>query len=138
MRKTLRQLRILKKLPHDRGGDRAPPCGRQADRGVVRRRGPGRPEEQANPALGNAWRTTVGAARSTDRLGLHLRRDLPGRGQGRGAWSCRSATPRRCACISSISIDNVRKTEKEWDHVEKKESIPRRTLGRGCSFRAHR
>ena len=52
-------------------------------RGLVRRRGPGRPEEQDHPALGPARHPARGAAGSAHRLDLHLRRDLPQTRQGR-------------------------------------------------------
>ena len=46
-------------------------------------RGAHRPEEQDHPALGEARHAALGAARSAHALGLHLRRHLPERGQGR-------------------------------------------------------
>ena len=52
-------------------------------RNLVRRRGAHRPEEQDHAPLGQARNETIGAARSAHRLDLHLRRDLPQRGQGR-------------------------------------------------------
>jgi hypothetical protein len=70
--------RILKKLSRAPGGDRARE-GRRArrHRGLVRRRGPRRPEEQDHPPLGQARHTSERADGPTNRLGLYLRRDLP-------------------------------------------------------------
>ena len=56
---------------------------RQADRDLVRRRGPDRPEEQDHPPLGEARHPPLGPQGPEDGLGLHLRGDLPGRGQRR-------------------------------------------------------
>ncbi len=52
--------------------------GRQADRDLVPGRGPDRSEEQDHPAVGAARNATLGTARPTHPLDLHLRRHLPG------------------------------------------------------------
>jgi hypothetical protein len=46
-------------------------------------RSPDRTEEQDHKAMGAAWDTTLGTARSADALGLHLRGHLPGPGDRR-------------------------------------------------------
>ena len=77
--------RRLKKPARRAGGDPGGSAGRHRDRAVVARRGPDRAEEQDHPALGAARHAALSAARPAHRLGLHLRGDLPGQGQGR--WS---------------------------------------------------
>ena len=58
--------------------------GRRARRrGLVRRRGPHRPEEQDHPPLGQARHASERADGPTNRLGLYLRRDLPQARKGR-------------------------------------------------------
>src|SRR6266550_9461457 len=77
--------RLLKKLPRGCGPARARQADRSGhDRVVVCRRGPDRAEEQDHPALGQARLATLGAARSTHRLNLYLRRHLPQGRQGAG------------------------------------------------------
>ena len=74
--------RFQKSLPEARGGNRRR-ASRQAHRALVPGRGPDRPEEQAHPAVGAARHPTAGTTRPAHGVGLHLRRDLSGRGQGR-------------------------------------------------------
>ncbi len=76
----------LKKRPSRRaGGDRARAKPRsRRHRGLVRRRGQNWPEKQDHPSLVAARHPALGAARSADRLDLHLRRHLPQGGQGGG------------------------------------------------------
>ena len=64
-------------FPRAPGRDRARE-GRRArrHRGLVRRRGPHRPEEQDHPPLGQARHASERADGPTNRLGLYLRRDL--------------------------------------------------------------
>src|SRR5271154_5351050 len=77
--------RILKKLFRAPGSDRAREGRRaQRHRGLVRRRGARRPEEQDHPPLGQARRAPKRSQRSANRLGLYLRRDLSQGRQGRG------------------------------------------------------
>lgn len=57
-------------------------CASATHRGLVRRRGQGRPEEQDHPPLGPARQPAGGGERPAHRLDLHLRRHLPRRGQG--------------------------------------------------------
>src|SRR5438445_8701425 len=84
MPKPTAPLRLLKKLRRDCGPARARQADRSGrDRGVVCRRGPDRAEEQDHPTLGPARLATLGTARSTYRLDLHLRRHLPQERQGR-------------------------------------------------------
>jgi hypothetical protein len=68
----------FKKLSRAPGRDRARE-GRRArrHRGLVRRRGPHRQEEQDHPPLGQARHASERADGPTNRLGLYLRRDLP-------------------------------------------------------------
>lgn len=73
----------FKKLPRRAERDQGRTARRNADRAVVGRRGPHRPEEQAHAALGETGYATLSAARSAHKVGLHLRRHLPGKGQGR-------------------------------------------------------
>jgi putative transposase len=72
----------VKRVPHAPGGDRGGPGRRQACRDLVRRRGPGWAEEQDHPPLGQTRHTTFGPKRPENSVGLHLRRNLPGPGQG--------------------------------------------------------
>jgi hypothetical protein len=74
--------RFQKELPLLPGRDRGEPGRRQARRDLVRRRGQGRAEEQDHTLLGQARFTTLRPKGSEDGLGLYLRRDLPGPGQG--------------------------------------------------------
>src|SRR5271154_5679347 len=77
--------RILKKLFRAPGRDRAREGRRaQRHRGLVRRRGARRPEEQGHPALGPARHASKRSQRSANRLGLYLRRDLSQGRQRRG------------------------------------------------------
>ena len=71
--------RILKKLLFRAPGRDRAREGRRArrHRGLVRRRGPHRPEEQDHPPLGQARHASERADGPTNRLGLYLRRDLP-------------------------------------------------------------
>ena len=82
--RTRRRRRLSKKSPGARGGGPGR-ASRQAHRALVPGRGAGRAEEQAHPPVGSARHPAARAARPAHRLGLHLRRDLPGRGQGRRA-----------------------------------------------------
>src|ERR1700693_3214079 len=85
MPKPMAPSKILKKLPRGCGSARARQGDRSGrDRGLVCRRGPCRTEEQDHPALGQARFAPLRAARSTHRLVLYLRRDLPQGRQGRG------------------------------------------------------
>src|SRR5271154_1732763 len=78
--------RILKKPSRTPGSDRARKERRtRRDRGLVRRRGTRRPEEQDHPALGQARHPAQRSQRSANRLRLYLRRDLSQGRQGRGA-----------------------------------------------------
>ncbi len=73
----------FKKLRRHCGGARAdagPPSQRWS--GLVWRRGQGRAEEQDRPPLGATRHPPQRAARSADRVDPHLRRHLPGAGQG--------------------------------------------------------
>ena len=47
----------------------------------------GSAEEQAHPPMGETRDTAFGAARPEDQLGLHFRRNLPGRRKRRGLGS---------------------------------------------------
>src|ERR1700719_2746637 len=85
MPKPMAPSKILKKLPRGCGPARPRQEDRSGrDRGLVFRRGPCRTEEQDHPALGQARFAPLRAARSTHRLDLYLRRDLPQGRQGRG------------------------------------------------------
>ena len=78
MPKSLAPSTVLKKLPGHPGQDRVRKEARcRPDRDLVRRRGAHRTEEQDRPALGQARHQAFGAKRSTDRLDLHFRCDLP-------------------------------------------------------------
>jgi transposase len=80
------RLRILKKLPHASGRNRAREGGRpRQDRNLVLRRGSYWPEEQDHPPVGNARYPPERSSRPAYCLHLHLRRGLPERGQGRAA-----------------------------------------------------
>ena len=69
--------RILKSPPHTPGRNWARKGRRsRCDRGLVRRRGADRPEEQDHPPLGQARLAPQRPERSANRLGLHFRRDL--------------------------------------------------------------
>ena len=91
------RLRILKKSPRLPGRDRARERRRsRGHRGLVRRRGAGRPEEQDHPPMGQArHHAPERSQRSANGLRLYLRRDLPQGRQGRSSPSCPDATPRR-------------------------------------------
>ena len=79
--RTPRRRKLSKKSPRAPGG--SPGCtSGQAHRALVAGRGKGRPEEQAHPEMGAARDPAARAARPAHRLGLSLRSDLPGRGQG--------------------------------------------------------
>jgi hypothetical protein len=83
MLKPMERLQVLKKFPDRSERTRArqrPRAGR--DRTLVRRRSQDRPEEQDHPPLGQTRHAAVGAARSTDGVGLYLRRHLPQGRQG--------------------------------------------------------
>ena len=80
-----REMEAFKKACHHSGSDPSRAAGWHRDRAVVARRGQDRAEEQDHPPLGPTRHTALSAARPTDRLGLHLRGDLPGPGQG--CWS---------------------------------------------------
>jgi transposase len=67
----------FKKLPGPSGGDRTD-GGWQALRDLVCGRGPGGPEEQDHPALGQTRHPPRRAERSANPVGLHLRGDLSG------------------------------------------------------------
>ena len=56
---------------------------RHACRALVPGRGAGRAEEQDHPPLGPSRNAALCAPRPANEVGLHLRRDLPGRRQGR-------------------------------------------------------
>ena len=77
-----RRRRLSKKSPGARGGGPRRASG-PAHRALVPGRSQDRAEEQAHPEVGEARDRAAGAARPAHRLGLHLRRNLPGRGQGR-------------------------------------------------------
>src|SRR5271165_3924458 len=86
MRRRPARSRILKKSPRAPGGDRARSRRRRrSPRGLVRRRGPHRPEEQDHPAMGQTGLAAERPERPANRLSLHLRGDLPEGRQGRGA-----------------------------------------------------
>src|SRR5271165_7103967 len=86
MRRRPARSRILKKSPRAPGGDRARSRRRRrSPRGLVRRRGPHRPEEQDHPAMGQTGLAAERPERPANRLSLHLRDDLPEGRQGRGA-----------------------------------------------------
>jgi transposase len=103
----------LKTLPHRRGRDRA----RQGHRcrhykGVARRRGSGRPEEQDHSAMGQARHPSCSASQPVHRVGLYLRRDLPSAWQGR----CSGPTPvrHRCDGLAPGRDRDRRRTGRPW------------------------
>ena len=81
------------KLRHECGADRGARGSRQADRDLVRGRSPDRTEEQDHPPVGASWHAARSPTRPADMLSLHLRRHLPGRGQGRAALVSPPAPP---------------------------------------------
>src|SRR6202166_2878381 len=85
-------LRTLKKSSRAPGRDQ-PREGRRSrrHRGLVRRRGAHRPEEQDHPPLGQARNASERSQRSANRLRLYIRRNLP---QGRQGRSPRLASVR--------------------------------------------
>src|SRR4029453_17898557 len=83
MPRILRRWSVLKKSPRHLGSDPGGPPERHSHRTVVAGRGPGGPEEQDRPALGPTGNPAPRPAGSADKLGLHLRGDLPATGQGR-------------------------------------------------------
>src|SRR5579863_10279939 len=78
-----RPWRRSKKLRREPRRDCPARRGRQADRDLVSRRGPDRPEEQDHPAMGTARDAALGTPRSENALDLYLRRDLSGQGDCR-------------------------------------------------------
>jgi hypothetical protein len=76
-------------------------CGLR--KGVVRRRGSGRPEEQDHSAMGQARHLPCSASRPTHRVGLYLWRDLPPAWQGR----CPGPTPVQRRAFSRVASGMV-------------------------------
>src|SRR3954470_20734809 len=83
MPRTLRRWRFLKKSPRHLGNDPGGPPERYPHRTMVAGRGARGPEEQDRAPLGPTGHPASRPARSADKLGLHLRGDLPAAGQGR-------------------------------------------------------
>jgi hypothetical protein len=71
---------------------------------MVPGRSAGRSEEQDHTALGETRNPALGAERPTNEIGLHLRRDLPGTRQGRGARPAFCNTQTMTLHLAEISI----------------------------------
>src|SRR3954447_1273156 len=84
MPRILRRWSFLKKPPGHLGDDPDEPPEGHSPRAVVAGRGARGPEEQDRAPLGPPGHPAPGPARPEDKLGLHLRGDLPATGQGRG------------------------------------------------------
>jgi hypothetical protein len=82
MPRTKGRWSLLKRLPHASGVDRQGRGRRQAARDLVCRRGQGWAEKQDYPPLGQARVAALSTQGPKDGIGLHLRGDLPGPGQG--------------------------------------------------------
>src|SRR4051794_31017038 len=109
-------LELFKKPPRHLGDDPGKPPKRHPDRAVVAGRGPCRPEEQDRAPLGPTGHPAPRPARSADKLGLHLRGDLPPGGQGRslGAAPMRHAGHEPASSGSRTS----RGSRSPWGHAD--------------------